>query len=1109
MLAHKYMPVCVEMEMKTEMSKYHVLTPKTDLEESVYFGAIDFALKDKSVHNLAISGPYGAGKSSVIHSYIKDCKKKKKRIISDKWSINDVTITLAHLRTNANKGKEIDSNQIEYSILEQLFFHENGANLPESQFSRIKPLSWWDLWAYVFYIVFFGACIFAWIYRSTLGLDFPGYLALLIFTALSSYAVYKLLPMIRNFTVRKISLATATIEIGKNVERSVLNMHVDEILYYFQQTGTNFVVFEDLDRFNNPDLFVKLREINYLINNAANIEQNVVFVYALRDDMFSDKQRIKFFDFIVPIIPYVDGNNAVDKLFVELKEKGVNNYLCKLLSYHIGEMRMVYNIANEFQIYYELKSQEADFDINELLAIVAYKNCYPKDFSNLLQHKGLLYTIMTNREIVFEQELKDLDAKIDEVSKQANSSQTKSPLSSTDKANLENSLKKVEELRDEKDLIKNAKYSNLLLEGYKFEGLLSAYKDYGCSKKQFAEQVDLLERMLMMGFLDENYMRYVSLFHEGILGKEEIRFIVDVACRKSNPYDMKLEKADQVVDEIEADDFLKNTCVWNNDLLDALLRGTGTSDKLENLLRCLLDTDGGYEFINQYVTKGKNVDEFIRNIFHIHPGLWKDMRNSANIEIDETYWLRLILRNVWIDLIPEVIEQNEELIAGDADYFMQKDIPMKRLKEIAKLLNIKFTNIGAEEPVSIKEFLIANNLYDIAPEVMRNIIPFEDPENAFDLSNYSLLHDERLAPMLAYIKQNAIEYVEDVWLKLPTQDETEERVIELIKLCSEKISEDEILDHTTMKVGDINPILVDDDLNIKPFFETLSVEPTWENLRAIFVWEEEELVGYVVQYLNDEIVYTELKGCIKQSYYKGSSTSTDTKLARAILYKDAISPEALVMMMEDKMQLGSWEAARVTQEKAEAMALRRKISLTKTTLDFVRQKYKNVFMLMLKNYFMDVVSHLDSTVSLRSDEIEMLTDLKLHPTQYKKLLPFIKAEAVKDAKKLDFVVSAVERKEKAITMGVALAVVRNPNVNQQRRVRIFIDCEGVMPRETIKGCLSSLGKPYSEMIKRFSKIPKNDMNGELVECLKRKNYVSTYSVKENKYYQVNLKGNGR
>lgn len=35
--------------MTNEKLKYHVLTPKTDLEESVYFGAIDAALNETSV----------------------------------------------------------------------------------------------------------------------------------------------------------------------------------------------------------------------------------------------------------------------------------------------------------------------------------------------------------------------------------------------------------------------------------------------------------------------------------------------------------------------------------------------------------------------------------------------------------------------------------------------------------------------------------------------------------------------------------------------------------------------------------------------------------------------------------------------------------------------------------------------------------------------------------------------------------------------------------------------------------------------------------------------------------------------------------------------------
>ena len=1194
------------------MPKYHVLTPKTDLVDEVYFGAIDYALKDKSVHNIAVSGPYGAGKSSVIHSYIKKQKEDNKAIIGGEWPILDITITLAHIcededvkevengtpKPRKAKKQKIDQNLIQYSILEQLFFHDSGANLPESQFSRIKPLSWWDLMAYVFYIVFFGACVFAWFYRNTLGLDYPGYLALLIFSVLSSYAVYKLLPIIRNISVRKISLATASIEVGKGVEPSVLNKHLDEILYFFQQTRTNLVVFEDLDRFDNPDLFVKLREINYLINNATTIEQNVVFVYALRDDMFMNKQRTKFFDFIVPIIPYVDGKNAVDKLYAEMGEGGIDERLCHVLSLHIGDMRMVYNIANEYQVYFAKKSNEANFDKNRLLAIVAYKNCYPKDFAALLDRKGILYAIMNGKENVISKETQDAEAEIEKLEAQAqeirdhrqssikslrleylNAILTAIPFKGArlglidspqhlddwtkdeefktllsrqmveyvyqmprnraitqdtmsfdfkeiekqvdpkhtykqreqlirEQDKLEEIEDKIRGLRSKIAYAEGSRYFVLLDDGFTLKGKFDECKHLAENEEVFEEQVALIEDLLAFDFINENYMEYVSLFHEGIMGKKERRFLIDVLRRNHNPYDYKLEKTEQVVERLEEDAFLESS-VWNFDIVDALMSSDAVGKKTNNLLCGLSDTDGGLEFIDEYVNKGTQVSRFIEELCEKYPDVWRKFHNTPHVHYDEMQWRNLILRFARLEHIPKVFDQNEAIIANDAEYFSIENIPVERLRDIADLLNVKFTAIKQDETFENKEFVYKKNLYALSPEVIANVIPFEYDNNVFKRCNIATLYDKSFVDMFEYVKENIQTYIQNVWLKFPDAEDPYEYMLDLIKLSKGKIEQQQIIHHFTSRVKDVNKILEEDDYDVEAFFAECAVEPTWDNLKSIYAWEEEKLVGYVVQYLNNEIVYTGLKGCIKQTYYKRDSTSMDTKLARAILYNDAISSDTLVTMMEDKMQLGSWDATKVTPKKAEAMAVHRKISSTMATLDFVRKEYKNVFALMLKNNFKDVVSNLDSTVSLRSDEIEMLTDLKLHPTQYRKLLPFIKAEAVKDAKKLDFVVSAVERKEKTITIGVALAVVRNPNVNQQRRIRIFINREEALPKETIQGCLSALGKPYSEMIKRFSKIPKNDLNGELIECLKRKGYVSTYSIKSDKYYQVNLKGNGQ
>lgn len=48
---------------------FEKLTPVNDTDISVYESAIDFVFENDDVKNIAISGAYGAGKSSVLASY--------------------------------------------------------------------------------------------------------------------------------------------------------------------------------------------------------------------------------------------------------------------------------------------------------------------------------------------------------------------------------------------------------------------------------------------------------------------------------------------------------------------------------------------------------------------------------------------------------------------------------------------------------------------------------------------------------------------------------------------------------------------------------------------------------------------------------------------------------------------------------------------------------------------------------------------------------------------------------------------------------------------------------------------------------------------------------
>ena len=60
--------------------RYFDLLPDEDREDHTSFTALEEALDNPRIHNIAITGSYGAGKSSIIKSFIKSKQIKNKCI---------------------------------------------------------------------------------------------------------------------------------------------------------------------------------------------------------------------------------------------------------------------------------------------------------------------------------------------------------------------------------------------------------------------------------------------------------------------------------------------------------------------------------------------------------------------------------------------------------------------------------------------------------------------------------------------------------------------------------------------------------------------------------------------------------------------------------------------------------------------------------------------------------------------------------------------------------------------------------------------------------------------------------------------------------------------
>ncbi|HFU4420671.1 TPA: hypothetical protein ACGO9Q_002350, partial [Streptococcus suis] len=109
---------------------------------------------------------------------------------------------------------------------------------------------------------------------------------------------------------------------------------------------------------------------------------------------FTSQDRTKFFDFIIPIIPVITSSNSGEKLGEILTNLGeahsVSKTMLKQVAIYIDDMRLAYNICNEFVLYKNNLFSQKENDNNKLnlssdkiFAIIVYKNIFPKDFSLL------------------------------------------------------------------------------------------------------------------------------------------------------------------------------------------------------------------------------------------------------------------------------------------------------------------------------------------------------------------------------------------------------------------------------------------------------------------------------------------------------------------------------------------------------------------------------------------------------------------------------------------------------------------------------------------------------------------------------------------------------
>lgn len=991
--------------MSEDSYKFQKLTPFSDVELGVYKNAIDFVFANNDLKNIAISGQYSAGKSSHVESYKKSHS-----------NIKFVHISLAHFRTieeteTNEPGKDINETALEGKVLNQLIHQINADDIPQTHFKVKKKIKTNSIVINTIFTVLFLAMIL----HITLFNKWGKFVSLLsdgnlktlltlstkydtllisgfICTILSCVFIYKLIKTQKNRNVlKKINLQGNEIEIFEESNESYFDRYLNEVLYLFENVDADAIVFEDMDRFNSNNIFERLHEVNRLVNIQRDIaghkKSTLRFIYLLRDDIFISKDRTKFFDYIIPVIPVVDSSNSYDQFISHFEGGGIlklfNERFLQGMSLYIDDMRILKNIYNEFQVYYN-KLNTTELDCNKMLAIIAYKNIFPRDFSELQLNQGMVYSIFSEKDNLIIEEIKKIEKDISDRKKEIeaindeilNSSQEVDAIYDKElsrynnhphynqaekadiekrraarKENVENKFNgKIEEInelisRSRESLVdsRNKRLKEVITRENIDEIFKLTYTNEIGEERDFneiksSEYFDLLKYLIRDGYIDETYTDYMTYFYENSLSRTDKMFLRSITDQKGKEFTYQLKNPKLVVARLREVDFEQEEAL-NFDLLAYLLQTPAQVNLIKRLFK-QLKKDRRVEFIRGYFETERAQPVFINRLNTQWPEFFSYALTESEFSAD---WVKLYSIGTFYYSANNAIEAINiddcltDYISDSVDYLAISEPKVDKLISGFKLLNVSFVSIKFENANKVLfDAVYQHSLYDINfanLTLMLSKVYTLDSEDDIRHKNYTLVMSQPDSPLASYVNNHISDYL-DMVLSSCDGSIVDDEVIVLSVLNNEGISDEQ-------KGQYINAL--------KTFVTSLSEvesESLWSSLldKDRIVCSEENIVSYFEHVDGlDKTLIEFINGTDTELDFKKIDIENEkkTKLFRSIIVCNDLSNnkyDELICSLH-RIYNTSFGIANITGDKFKILVDKKIIRMSMSSLDFIRDNY--------------------------------------------------------------------------------------------------------------------------------------------------------------------------
>lgn len=1159
-------------------SIYEPLTPSDNVDpDETYCKAIVWSIQHEEIKNVALSGPYGSGKSSLLKTLEKN----------NSYRYDFLNISLLTTQTDRLGNEAVE--YLEKSILQQMFYKVKEGKIPFSRFKRISNIKNLSFFSWLITSVLFLLCMIeifksgflknllsntVFIFEITNQEIYKSVLVAYSITFLIIFMLRSYKMIYKNLRLSKISHKNITLEVMS--EKSVFSKYIDEILYFFEATKYNVVFFEDLDRFKNMELFENLRELNSLINNSDKISRKVTFIYAIKDDLFSERDNIetsrnrtKFFDFIVPVVPIINSSNSGEvlkqKLEIENIGIGITENFISDITIYIDDMRILKNIINEY-VLYKNKLGSINLIPNNLLAMIVYKNIYPSDFAKLQFNEGIIYDIfqkknelLNKRIAAIAKDIEEIELKIIQVEQENfntiedlttayafaifgfhnnvtvtidGTNYNHASSASTVLTNIESisnirvhrngnwSNSSKEELltafntrenfnlRKEAITIKNENRLNVLkVELEKLKTLREEVKLWSMieliQRSSFddiflgeIENAKLLIFLLRNGYIDETYQQYITYFYPGSLSMDDMRFIMSVKNQETLPFNYNLNKLQQVIQRLYANEF-KRPEILNIHLLNFIINsGNNYTQFLKMILEQLSNgTERSIQFIEIFRKSTVHKEIFFEELCKEWSGMWKfvELGSMYSEETKEEYLLD-ILYYVSIENIQLLNQDNllQKYVANKVNFLdlLLDDSKHQKINEIISTLQIKFKVISNSSGTkNVLRHIYLDNLYEINKSNIDLFLgEFGNP--FIGAHSYNCIIKSNCTELIDYVNENISQYIENVYLTQEIIDEDESALVTLLNNSASSIDlRKGIIQQQKVLVSDLKEIVEPELWQI--LIINKKIRPTWENV--IEYLEKYKLNEAAVSYLN------QLDICHELSKYKLTELESDLgidlqEISEMIIESDDICDDSFNEVSKSLHIFPQYSLSGLTTQRIQSLINTGVLSLSPENFIEIKQNsVQNLAILLIEKEPQKFLETLDK-YKFNSEDILMLLHSRSFNLEQKWMI--VQSLSVSELPAEIELAEGISKLalENGVVIGAEfLTYLMESEINVESKLYLVLSQIDNMENDEIMESMMKLGSPYSEITERKRPlIESNELTQRLVETLVQRDIISSY-----------------